>query len=245
MVFFPEGPPPASFLFPPRVRVGKSARRSDRSIRSLSRSAEVSPTRRAITQLSRERRQSLWFCGCFLARPRGLVRRRGVWKLPRLSAHSSFSSSSLGVRASESRSVFLPASPRSLTPTAHARATRRVLFRPLLLLRSSRRARRVRSSRGCFRGDHRVRGPGGDCRRDPGGSAGAGLGLPQLAPETAPRPALGLPAGRDDVTEFKVPRRDVGRLQGHKAENLRSIGARRTRFVSSPTTSRTRTGARR
>ena len=31
------------------------------------------------------------------------------------------------------------------------------------------------------------------------------------------------PAGRDDVTEFKVPRRDVGRLQGHKAENLRSI----------------------
>lgn len=31
------------------------------------------------------------------------------------------------------------------------------------------------------------------------------------------------PKGRDDVTELKIPRGSAGRLQGHRAENLRSI----------------------
>ena len=31
------------------------------------------------------------------------------------------------------------------------------------------------------------------------------------------------PKGRDDVTELKIPRGSAGRLQGKRAENLRSI----------------------
>ena len=51
------------------------------------RSVGVHPARHAITLLSCKRRWNLLVCGCSLAHSRGLVCRRGAWKLPCLSVH--------------------------------------------------------------------------------------------------------------------------------------------------------------
>ena len=51
------------------------------------RSVGVHPARHAITLLSCKRTRNLLVCGCSLAHSRGLVCRRGAWKLPCLSVH--------------------------------------------------------------------------------------------------------------------------------------------------------------
>jgi hypothetical protein len=146
LVFFSRGPPLRFFSFPP-ARRERHARRSDRSIRSLSRSAEVSPTRRAITQLSRERRQSLWFADVFWPVPAGSYAVAGCGSFlvyPHIHLFVVVTRRS----SVESRSVFFSrVAPLSPTHPAHARATPSRPLPPPRLLRSSRRARRVRSSR--------------------------------------------------------------------------------------------------